>query len=75
MTYGKEERNDLWIKSYKLTPNHTKITFVYNDKEYNIISPLLGDFNVYNLAAALLTVISTGKSMEEIIPNVQDLKI
>ena len=75
LTYGKEEGNDLWIKSYKLTPNHTEITFVYNDKEYNIISPLLGDFNVYNLAAALLTVISTGKSMEEIIPNIQDVKI
>lgn len=75
LTYGKGKDNDLWIKEYKLTPNNTLITFVYKNKEYEIESPLLGDFNVYNLAAALLTVISIGKTLEEIIPNIKDIKI
>jgi len=75
LTYGKDQDNDLYIKNYHITPNKTDITFVYKTKEYEIESPLLGDFNVYNLAAALLTVLSTGKEMEDIIPNIKNIKI
>ena len=75
LTYGNEKENDLWIKSFTSYPNKTNITYVYQEKEYEIESPLLGDFNVYNLAAAILTVLSTGKSMEEIIPNIKNIKI
>lgn len=75
LTYGKDKSNDLCISSYTIKPNKTEIKFVYNKKEYNIESPLLGDFNVYNLAAAILTVISLGFDIDKIIPNIKDISI
>ena len=75
LTYGQNKEADLYIKNFSVTPNKTDITLVYKEKEYNIESPLLGDFNVYNLAGAILTVLSTGKTMEEIIPNIKNVKI
>ena len=74
-TYGKDKENDLWIKDFKVSPSKTNITYVYKDKEYNITSPLLGDFNVYNLAAALLTVLALGFDIEEVIPRIANIDI
>ena len=75
LTYGKEEDNTLQIVSYTLHPHKTDIVFKYKEKEYSFESPLLGDFNVYNLACAMLITASLGYKMEEIIPRVKDLKI
>ena len=75
LTYGKEEDNTLWIKDFKIYPNKTEITYVYDNKEYNITSPLLGEFNVYNLACALLIAIASGKTFEEIIPNISKVTV
>ena len=75
LTYGVDKDNDMYIKDYKITPYKTEITFVYNNKEYNITSPLLGKFNIYNLACALLVAIASGKTMEEIIPNIEKIKV
>lgn len=54
LTYGMNKEADLYIKSFTEYKDHTDITFVYEGKELNVKSPLLGDFNVYNLACALL---------------------
>lgn len=72
-TYGKDKDCTLYIKDYKVTPHHTLITYVYNEKEYQIDSPLLGEFNVYNLAAGILGALSMGFSMEEVIPNIKNI--
>ena len=75
LTYGKDEDNDLQIKSFKVYPDHTDIVFKYNNEEININSPLLGDFNVYNLACALLCCISLGFKPDEILPRLKDVNI
>lgn len=74
-TYGKDEDNTLYIKDYKISPNKTDITYVFDNKEYNIESPLLGEFNVYNLACAILIAIASGKTFEEIIPNISKVTV
>ncbi len=74
-TYGKGEDNTLQIVNYVINPDKTEITYKYNNKEYNIVSPLLGDFNVYNLACAMLVALASGKTMEEIIPNIKLLSV
>ena len=74
-TYGKDIDNTLAIKDYKIMPDKTEITYRYNDKDYEIVSPLLGDFNVYNLACAILVTLASGKTMEEIIPNIKKLSV
>lgn len=75
LTYGRKKDCDLWIKNFHISPSKTNVTFVYDKKEYNFDSPLLGEFNVYNLAGAMLTVLTLGKTMEEIIPNVSKINI
>ena len=74
-TYGKDEDNTLRIKDFKVSPNKTNITYTYEGKDYEIVSPLLGDFNVYNLACAILIALASGKTFEEIIPNIKDINV
>lgn len=74
-TYGKDQDNTLQIKDFQIFPNKTIIKYVYDNKEYEIVSPLLGEFNVYNLACGILIALSSGKKMEEIIPNISKIKV
>ena len=74
-TYGKDSDNTLQIVKYRITPIKTDIVYKYNNKEYSITSPLLGEFNVYNLACAILVALASGKTMEEIIENVSKCSV
>ena len=74
-TYGRDKTNDLWIKDYKIYPNKTDISFVIDGKEYNFESPLLGGFNVENLAEAMLLCNSIGFDIDKLLANVKNLKI
>ncbi len=74
-TYGKGEDNTLAIVDYSIHPDKTNITYKYKGKDYNIESPLLGEFNVYNLACAILVAIASGKTMDEIIPNIKKASV
>lgn len=74
-TYGKEEDNDLQIVDFEVTPKNTLITFKYLDKEFKVDSPLLGDFNVYNLAAALLGCLLLGFKLDDLLENIKDINI
>ena len=75
VTYGLSPNNTLQIVNFKVLPNGTKITFKYKGNEFNIDSPLLGDFNVYNLAAALLTCLELGFKLDDLLVNIPDLNI
>ena len=75
LTYGKGDDNDLVIVSFDMYPNKTDITFKYNNKIYEFISPLLGDFNVYNLACAMLICLSQGYHIDYLINNVSNINI
>ena len=75
LSYGYKEDDDLYIRDYKISPAKTDITYVYKGKDYSITSPLLGQFNIENLAAALLSCLALGKAMEELIPNISELSI
>ena len=75
LTYGSGEDNDLVIVDFKLYPNHTGIHFKYKDHDYSIDSPLMGDFNVSNLACALLCGVAAGFNFDQLIKKVGDIKI
>lgn len=74
-TYGKDKDNTLQIVDYEIFPNKTVINYKYKNKKYKIESPLLGDFNVYNLACALLVAIASGRKLDEVIPNIKDINV
>ena len=74
-TYGKDSNNDLYFKDVKLDIDKTTFTIVYQNKEYKIISPLIAMFNVYNLCAALLALVSLGYDLNELINKIKNIKI
>ena len=75
MTYGKDNNATLVITSYKEHDTNTDITFTYNNKEYQIVSPLVGHYNVYNLAAAILALLAANYSFEEILEKIPYLTL
>ena len=74
LSYGKENAT-LTIKNYEVFPTKTLITLVYNEKEYEVVSPLLGEFNVYNLSAGILICLGLGFEFEKLIENIKNIKI
>ena len=75
VTYGMKEDATLQIVDFKAYPTHTMIHFKYRDEVIEVDSPLLGDFNVYNLAAGLLAALSIGVSMEKALARIQNITI
>ena len=74
LTYGFKETDTLYIKEYEEVVNRLKITFVYNNREYKVLSPLLGEFNVLNVAAAILVCLAKKMKIEEVLTKVENLK-
>lgn len=75
LTYGMDKSSDLVIEDYKIEPRKTEITFAYKEKKYVVESPLVGEFNVYNLAAGLLICMSLGFDIERLIERVCQIKV
>ena len=70
LTYGKSISSDLVIIDIKEYFTGTIFTFSYKDKIYKVISPLIGEFNVYNLCASILTLTHFNYTIEEILERI-----
>ena len=75
VTYGKSNAADLQIVDFKVYPTHTLIHFQYKGELIEVDSPLLGDFNVYNLAAGLLASLCLGTPLEQALSRIQKIRI
>ena len=73
LTYGRGLA-DLQIKNIEEFTDKTKITLKYKIDTYEIESPLLGEFNVYNLCAAILALIALGFDIKKILARVKYIK-
>ncbi len=74
VSYGYRDSDTLKIENYTLKRDKTIIDFKYKNKIYKVISPLLGSFNVDNLAASILCLLCKGIGFEEIVERVKKLK-
>lgn len=74
LTYGKNKYSNLRIIDYNLSDNNTYIKYKYKGIEFDIISPLLGEFNIYNLSAAILTLLSLGIDIDTIKKRIKRIK-
>lgn len=72
LRYGKE--GDLSF-TYELHDDNTQVNFNYQGDEFTVTSPLIGDFNVYNLAAAMLLAMAIGHRKEDLIKNLDKIKL
>ena len=73
VTYGFLEEDTFFLKGYQELVDGTKITFVYQNQEYQVKSPLVGSFNVLNLAAALLACFCRNMDIEQVLKKVEKL--
>lgn len=74
LTYGFNKRSTLRIKEYKLYEDKTEIEYIYNNKIFKVQSPLLGKFNIYNLSAAILTMLALGYKEKYILERIKKVK-
>lgn len=74
LTYGKKKAT-LQIKEIKEYLHKTTITFKYKNRLHTINSPLLGEFNAYNLSAAILALLGLGYDLKEIEKNIKNIEI
>ncbi|MBR3311264.1 MAG: UDP-N-acetylmuramoyl-L-alanyl-D-glutamate--2,6-diaminopimelate ligase [Solobacterium sp.] len=75
LTYGKSEDCDLQIVDWKQNAKTTDILFRWEAETFPVVTSLLGEFNVYNLAGAFLALLANGYSKEELIPKMKELAI
>lgn len=75
LTYGRGSDATLQIVDFKIHSTNTIIKFRYRDEEFEVVSPLLGDFNVYNLAAGLLSALALGFPKEKLIKNISKISV
>ena len=73
-SYGYNDNSDLQIISEELYIDKSVINFKYQEKEYKLEYPLVGKFNVYNIAAIILTMLKLGFNIEEVFTRVKNIK-
>ena len=64
--YGKDNNADFKFFNVVINHSYTSFTLTYKEKAYNIKSPLLGMFNVYNMTAALSVLILMGYDINKL---------
>ena len=74
ITYGTNKKCDYYF--YNINEYRDKTTFKLkvNNKIYNITSPLIGKFNVYNLVSAIATLNCFNINITSIINNIKKIK-
>lgn len=75
MTYGRNKDADIQIIDINPRLENTLCTIKYNNKEYFIETNLNGEFNIYNICAALGVAITLGISLEDCIKAAKSLII
>jgi len=72
LTYGKNP-SDYQILDYEATNQNTIIDFKIKDNNLKVISPLLGDYNIYNLLCAIIILDNLNVALDEIVNIIKTL--
>lgn len=72
LTFG-YRKSDLQVLKYQLFFNKTIIWFKYQNEKYKVISPLKGKYNIDNLMAAILCLLSIGYKINDILDRVNNI--
>lgn len=73
LTFGENKESDLILENIKEFSTGTIFNIIYKKNKYRILSPLIGKFNAYNIAAALLTLLHFGYSIEDSIEKITQI--
>ena len=73
-TYGQSSEAKLRIIDPKITQDGISFLFQWNNKHYKVVSGMLGEFNIYNLAASIGAILSLGFDPEFVVEKCSSLK-
>lgn len=65
---------DYQITNFKMSNQYTKFSYDYKNNHYNIQTPLLGKYNVYNLLVTIIVLLEEGFTYEEVNNLIKDLR-
>lgn len=74
ISYGMSENADFRITDITEKKDETWFSFCYKNESFNVRSPLLGKFNVYNLVAAISCLNSFGIDINLILQYIKEIK-
>ena len=69
VSYGKNSESDYLISDIELFNNYSSFTLTHN-LSYKITTSLIGEANIYNLVAAIVSLVEEGYEINEIIKNI-----
>ncbi len=72
-TYGKEENADFKICQINTTDYKMKFNIKYQGEEYEVVTPLFGEYNAYNITLAFCVCYNLGISPHEIIQKINNI--
>ena len=72
-TYG-FKKSDITIIDYRLYLDRTYVKFKYENNNYEVVIPLMGVYNIYNLMASILVMIDLGYKIKDIINRIDLIK-
>jgi UDP-N-acetylmuramoyl-L-alanyl-D-glutamate--2,6-diaminopimelate ligase len=73
LTYGFNNKADLYIKNFNLGLDNSIATIVYNNTSFTINTNLIGKFNLLNISAAIICCIEIGISIQSITESIKYL--
>lgn len=73
VTFGIHAKADLQIRNVKLNVDGSKFQFVWKGEEIDVSVPLLGKYNVSNVAAAVLALLMEGISLSDAVKGLRNL--
>lgn len=72
-TYGKNKNSDFMIKNIQMNKNNSMFTIRYKNKEFNIKTQLIGEYNMYNLTASFAVALLEKNNPDNIIDNISKI--
>lgn len=74
LSYGLEDGADVVARDWSTSARGTRLNVYYKDEDFEIVSPLIGAFNVYNVLSAVAVALAYNIPREAIAYGVAHLK-
>jgi len=73
ITYGTSQNAEVKAKNIKMSADGLNFDIVTSFGEYNVVSPLIGDYNIHNILAAIATIaVGMNQPMKKVIDGVKN---
>ena len=74
LSFGTSQKSDVWAQLEDDSLNGLRMTIHHAEKRYQVKSPLIGTYNLYNILAAFTSAIALGVRPESIIHGIEALR-